>query len=313
MTKDEAHHSCRNDFERLLLWGQGLSVVDGDLDDVLIHAQELHDQVLTLLLRLGTAVLQGLSRDPSVLSQVMMEQCDDLRSLLETTEAMLREPESDEPARPYTPAGSDASEYGTTEVAEEITIYTDCLLDLSPALDNPALDINVGGSGEPPGQAKESFTVSSDEALIYCRRIRDRFEPLPKYLVERLAKANVNRATVLRDRRSRSAKPGILVTDDITESLFSSADYRLTDTTKSTAPSSSVFSSIAQPKATAREILGFNDNSSDATFASFSTTASAIGLGRPRVPPLPAMSGDGFDCPICSLHTIGVRNRKDWK
>jgi hypothetical protein len=88
---------------------------------------------------------------------------------------MLQESEPDKSAKPYTPSESDTSEYEATEILEEISIYVDCL-DLSPSLDNPALDIQVEGSDEPLTQVKESFTVSSEEALIYCRKIRDRFE-----------------------------------------------------------------------------------------------------------------------------------------
>src|SRR5204863_7195033 len=144
------------------------------------------------------------------------------------TESMLQEPESGESARPYTPSGSDASEYEVTEILEEISIYVDCLLDLSPSLDNPALDIQV--ADQPLTQAKESFTVSSTEGLIYCRKIRDRFEVLPKYLVERLAEANVLRAAVLREMRSRPTKHEAPISDDITENLFSTTDQRVTET-----------------------------------------------------------------------------------
>lgn len=311
VTKDEAHQRCRNEFERFFLWGQGLSIVDGDLDEVLAHSKELHFQVLSLLLRLGTVVLQGLSRDPTPSSQVLTEQCDDLRTLLDTTEAMLQDPQPNESARPYTPSESDASEYEATEILEEIAIYVDCLLDLSPSLDNPALDIQVEGSDEPPTQAKESFTVSSEEALIYCRKIRDRFEVLPKYLVERLAEANTLRAAALREMRSRSTKHEAPISDDITESLFSTTDHRVTETTKSTVPSSSIFSSIMSSRHV--PMLEFDDNASEATFASFATAASAISLGRPRVPPMPEIQGDGFNCPTCFLRITNVKTRNEWK
>ena len=321
MTKDEAHQRCRNEFERFFLWGQGLSIVDGDLDEVLAHSKELHFRVLSLLLRLGTVVLQGLSRDPVSSSQVLTEQCDDLRTLLDTAETMLQELEPDESARPYTPSESDASEYEATEILGEISIYVDCLLDLSPSLDNPALDIQVEGSDEPPMQAKESFTVSSEEALIYCRKIRDRFEVLPKYLVERLAEANVLRAAALREMRSRPTKHEAPISDDISESLFSTTDHRVTETTKSTAPSSSIFSSVMESSSRWSKasfsghipVLEFDDNASEATFASFSTTASAISLGRPRVPPMPEIRGDGFNCPICFSRVTNVKTRKEWK
>ena len=321
ITKDEAHQQYRNEFERFFLWGQGLSIVDGDLDEVLAYSKELHFRVLSLLLRLGAVVLQGLSRDPLPSSQVLTEQCDDLRTILDATETMLQELEPDESARPYTPSEADASEYEVTEILEETSIYVDCLLDLSPSLDNPALDVQVEASDERPTQAMESFTVASEEALIYCRKIRDRFEMLPKYLVERLAEKNVLRAAALREMRSRPTKHEAAIRDDITESLFSTTDPRFTETTKSTAPSSSVFSSVMKSSSRWSKaspsgqvpVLELDDNASEATFASFSTAASAISLGRPRVPPMPEIQGDGFNCTICFSRVTNVKSRKEWK
>ncbi len=285
--------------------------MDGDLDEVLAHSKELNFRVLSLLLRLGTVVLQGLSRDSVPSSQVLTEQRDDLRTLLDTTETLLQEPEPDESARPYTPSESDASEYEAMEILEEISIYVDCLLDLSPSLDNPAFDIQAETSDEPPTQSKESYTVSSEEALIYCRKIRDRFEVLPKYLVERLAEANVLRAIALREMRSQPTKHDAPINDNITESLFSTTDHRVTETTKSTGPSSSVFSKVSFSGHV--PVLEFDDNASEVTFASFSTAASAISLGRPRVPPIPEIQGDGFNCPICFSCVTNVKTRKEWK
>lgn len=316
MTKDGAHRQCRNDFERFFLWGQGLSVVDGNLDEVLAYSKELHFRVLTLLLRLGTVVLQGLSRDAILVSSGdLTGQCDDLRTLLDMTETiLLQEPESDDFAGLDALSDSDGSDYGTTEIVEEISIYVDCLLDLSPSLDNPVLDIQVEGSDEPSTQDKESFNVSSEEALIYCRKIRDRFEALPKFLAERLAEANVLRAATLRDMRSQPIKYEVPVNDGFTESLFSATDQRLTEGSKSTVPSSSIFSShVDSSSMWSKKQVDFDDNTSDATFASFSSATSAAGQGRPRVPPMPESEGNGFDCPICLLRVTNVKSRKTWK
>lgn len=310
MTNDEVHQRCRNEFERFFLWGQGLSIVEGDLDEVLAHSKELRFQVLSLLLRLGTAVLQGLSGYLVSSSQVLIEQYDDLRTLLDTTESMLQEPELDESVEPYPLSESDASEYETIEILEEISIYVDCLLDLSPSLDNPAIDIQVERSDEPPTLAKESFTVSSEKALIYCRKIRDRFEALPKYLVERLAEANVLRATAIREMRSQPTKLEAPISDNITESLFSTTDHRITETTKSTVLSS-IFSKTSFSEHV--PVLEFDDNVSEITFASFSTAASAISLGHPRVPPMPKIQENGFNCPICFSFVTNVKTRKEWK
>ncbi len=310
VTKDEAYRPCLNKSERFFLWGQGLSIVEGDLDEALAYSKELHFRVLSLLVRLGTVVLQGRSRDPAPSLQVLAGICDDLRSLLDMAESMLQEPEPEEPIGPSSPTESEASVMGAIEVVEEMSVYVDCLLDLSAALDNPALDIQVEGPDEPLVQDAESFVVASEEAMIYCRKIRDRFEDLPKYLVERLAEASVFRAAALRELRLRPTKYAVLGSEDIAESLFSSTDHRATETTKSTAPSSSVFSSVPKPRAALPE---FDDTISEATFASYSTAASFTNPARRRAPPMPEIQGDGFNCPICLLFVTNVRTRNEWK
>lgn len=310
---DGGHQRCQNELERFFLWGQGLSVVDGQLDEILAHSEELHFRVLSLLLRLGTVILDSLSGDQSPQSMVLSEQCDDLRILLDTTQAKLQESEP-ELIRSDTLSVSDTSEYGLEDILEDITTYVDCLLDLAPSLDNPALDMPVENLDR--SSTKETFAVSSEEAAIYCRRIRDRFISLPKYIVERLAEANVIRAAVLWSARSRNEFSATAADAKSfpSESLFSTIDRGVTNTTKSTAPSSSVFSSLLK-QVTRRPtaISQFSDNASKTTFASFSTAQSAINQGRLRVPPIPELEGDSFVCPICYKRVIGVVSRKAWK
>ncbi|KAI0169623.1 Metallo-dependent phosphatase-like protein [Hypoxylon sp. FL1284] len=314
-TDQDESNQCRNEFERFFLWGQGLSILDGDLDEALSRSKEVRFCVLSLLLRLGTAVHEGLSRNLLASPQIL-EQCESLETLLNASEMVLQEMESGESIRPNTPSDSDRSEVETADIITEMSIYIDCLLDLAPVLENPALDIDVDDSGEPPTQIfQEAYTVSSGEALIYCRKIRDRFEALPKYLVERLAEANVLRAEGLREIRSQRDKPETTSPDDITDSLFSTADHRLTETTGSTSQPSSTFSSVfsltKRPKV---EIPILDDDyKSVASFASFSTAESSAALGRPRVPPMPEDDGNGFICPICTNNITDVKSRKEWK
>ncbi|KAH8805291.1 hypothetical protein F5884DRAFT_680856, partial [Xylogone sp. PMI_703] len=246
-TATDAGKRCHNERERFFLWGQGLSVIEGDLDEILAHSKELHFQVHYLLLRLGTVIRDRLSRDrESILpSNVLTEQCDHLRILLDATESLLEDPDS-EPINSDTISDSDVSEYEVLDIIDDISAYIDCLLDLASSLDNPAWDIQVENQDEHSAQEKESFDASCEEVLIYCRRIRDRFESLPKYLVERLAEANVLRAAALRALREQQSKLEAETNDDFTESLFSSSLPQVTDTTKSTVPSSSIFSSVME-------------------------------------------------------------------
>lgn len=312
-TEAEVYQRCRNEFERLFLWGQGLAVPDGDLDEKLAFSKELHFQVLSLLWRLGTVTLQCLSRTAAPPSSSLAAQCEDLQSLLNTTEGLLHETDPPNGAdRPQTPTGSDISDHDMVDLIEEVSIYVDCLLDLTSSLDNPARDLSLEDLHEPSTSPKETFQVSSEEALIYSRRIRDRFKGLPKYLVERLAEANTMRAAALRERRSQPTKGNIPADDGITESLFSTTDHGVT---KSTVTSTSFFPSTIQSSSawSRTEPLPIDDAVSEATFASFSTTASALGMGRPRVPPMPETQDGVAHCPICLLHIPHIQTRKNWK
>ncbi|KAM6528939.1 Serine/threonine-protein phosphatase PP1-gamma catalytic subunit [Fusarium falciforme] len=321
--QDEASRTCQNELERFLLWCQGLGVADGRLDEVLSRSKELHRQVLSLLLRLGTALLQAMSQVPGLPSQFQLDDCDHLRTMLDVVDTMLEDTDSDRHVRAATPSGSETSDHGLMDIMEEISVYIDCLLDLAPALDNPAFDILPDDPEEPLSGVKESFTTSCEEALIYCRKIRDRFDALPKYLVERLAEANVVRASRIREMQCQARDKETAANDGITESLFSGKRPPVTETTKSSAAGPSVFSSVlassskwsTQSASAGRHVslADFDDNISEATFASFSTTASSIAMGRPRMPPMPDMQDDGFDCTVCLLHLTDVTTRKKWK
>ncbi|KAM7195048.1 Metallo-dependent phosphatase-like protein [Rhypophila sp. PSN 637] len=303
------YQQFRNEFERLFLWGQGLSVAGGDLDEKLASSKELNFGVLSLLLRLGTVTLQCLSQDAAAPSSSLAAQCEGLQSILNTTEALLQETEPDEAERPYTPTGSDISDYDIADLIEEMSVYVDCLLDLSSSLDNPVRDLPAEDLHEASTSPKEIFNVSSEEALIYCRRIRDRFQALPKYLLERLAEANTLRAAALRERRSRPTKRDIFTDDNITESLFSTTDRGVTKTTRST-----ILSMQSSSLWSRTEPLSVDDDAvSEATFASFSTTASALGMGRPRVPPMPEAQDGKIHCSICLLHIPNVQTTRNWK
>ncbi|KAJ3463453.1 hypothetical protein MRS44_008239 [Fusarium solani] len=300
-SQDEACRMCQNELERFTLWCQGLGVTDGRLDQTLLHSKELRHQVLSLFLHLGTAVLQVTPHVSAKLSQLPLHECDHLRNLLHGVKAMLGESNSIQDERPDTPSGSDTSDYGLVETLEEVSAYIDCLLDLAPALDNPALGFQTDNPEEVPLDAKESITVSCKEALIYCRKIRDRFDGLPKYLVERLAEANVGGAANIRKMRCQATEKETLANDDTNESLFSGRRPQITETINSSVPHPSVFSSTLASSSKwlaplASDFARLDDNASEATFASFSTTGSSIDMGRPRVPPMPDVQENGFDC-----------------
>ncbi|KAF4438425.1 Serine/threonine-protein kinase hal4 [Fusarium austroafricanum] len=315
---------CHNDTERFFLWAEGLSVTQGHLDKSLSRCRELKHETLSLLLQLGTAVLDGLNHDSMLLTGDLTDKCDDLRNLLDTTEYIIQEtdPEIGKDVSSYAQSDSDTSFFGLGEIFEDVSIYIDCLLDLAPSLDNPAFDFDADLTNEgPTTEVKEHYSVSSEQALIYCRKIRDRFESLPKSIVERLAEANVRRVTMLASLQAEPQKPEPDLNDNMTENLFSVTDRRFAETMTSTIPTSSIVPSeiescsvFSQSFVSAQPHFVEEEEQYDLeTFATFSTTESSNSHGRPKVPPMPESSGNGIICPICFLNITNVQTRREWK
>ena len=209
---------------------------------------------------------------------------------------------------------SEVSEEDFAELLDDVALYTDCLMDLTPALENPAPDIS---SNDKEAVPFESFKASSALALTFCRRIRDRFPLLDVTLVERLAEANSRRSQRIQVRVRDAPKPLSLRKDTVSaassEPNFSEAGPDYSVTTKSSFISGSLFDKEAP---TQRRASDRDDNASQTTFASFSTSFSVEDrLGRPRVPPLPegAAKGEPFDCNVCNREIRNVRNRQAWK
>ncbi|KAH8683773.1 hypothetical protein BGZ61DRAFT_480797 [Ilyonectria robusta] len=345
-----------HELRRLYLWGDGFSVEEGHLDEILTNASELRHNVLSLLFQLSRVLssefdrvvgldksqLQGLSEDMADLGR-MQEQ---VGLTLQDSSATQMNPSAD-----WDSVSDSRSSDTGQENLEDISTYIDCLMDLSQAVEHPAMDL-FDDPDEESQQEAELFDVSTPQALSYCRKIRDRFPNLPRYLVERLGELNAERALCIsRAEAARDLEPGTVrisdkaeggldnksITNPPTESLFSSTNPRLTETTKSTMPTESSLSAspyhpegvkghlapsaaamIARSKKPAMKpllSLDFDDTASVATFASYSTTASALSQGRPRIPPLPeaAETSGTFDCPACWRGLRGPMTRTQWK
>jgi hypothetical protein len=208
---------------------------------------------------------------------------------------------------------SDTSEGDFAEAMEEISSFTDCLMDLAPALEHPAIDMEFIEETS----TVEAFQVSSTVAANYCRRIRDRFPHLDIRIVERLAEANQIRSERLKElcaRNEETVKKEFEVPEDVSEPLFSRSGGKQTETTKSTHISESIFS-VDQIRDFGVSKEDYDDAASQTTFATFSTTFSKTGQGILRVPPMPesARSGQPFKCIACGKMLHSVRNRRVWK
>lgn len=199
------------------------------------------------------------------------------------------------------------------EILDDLATFVDCLMDLTPALEHPATDQDFQSRQTRP---TESFNVSSALAANYCRKIRDRFADLDVKLLERLGEANALRTQRIQQR----LRPSIEVVkeelgldvDPESEPMFSETGYKFTETTKSTYQATRPSESIFDRPVRNMEDVGIADILSQATFASFSTTSSSKGQGRPRVPPLPVEAGsrETFRCVACGNELLAMRTRR---
>ncbi|KAH7159535.1 hypothetical protein B0J13DRAFT_108997 [Dactylonectria estremocensis] len=345
-----------HELRRLYLWGDGFSVEEGHLDEILTNASELRHTVLSLLFQLSRVLSSEFDRvvglDKSQLQGLSGDMAD-LRRMQEQVGLTLQDSgtsQASPSADSDSVSDSRSSDMGQ-ENLEDISTYIDCLMDLSQAVEHPAMDL-FDDPDEESQQEAELFDVSTPQALSYCRKIRDRFPLLPGYLVERLGELNAERALCIsRAEAARHLEPSTVgisdkaegdldnnsIIDPPTESLFSSTNPRLTETTKSTMQTESSLSAppypsegvkghlapsaagmISRSKKAAMKpplSLDFDDTASLATFASYSTTASALSQGRPRIPPVPegAETSGMFDCPACWRGLRGPMTRVQWK
>ncbi|KAI9155558.1 Zinc finger protein [Paramyrothecium foliicola] len=348
----------KDELRRLYLWGEGFSVEEGHLDEILTRSSELRHNVLSLFLQLSRVLSSEIRRVVSLQEEGQQQSSTpgltDLVRIQEQVTLFLQTSESLQ--MNLFPDSDAASEFQASDTGEDIiddiSTYIDCLMDLSQAIEHPAMGL-FDDQEESSQHDIEVFDVATPQALMYCRKIRDRFPKLDKYMVERLGTLNADRAFQISSAQlmhnqilEMSEIPEILdencenrtVTDPPSESLFSNTNPHLTDTTKSTTKQSSSFSasisSIADlnRQSTAPDISGslerskshskrvetvpgFDDTESIVTFASYSTTASAAMEGRPRVPPLPegADTSGTFDCPACWRELRGPMSRDQWK
>lgn len=331
LARTRCSRRLHSELERYFLWGDGFSASQGYLDEILAKSTELRQAVLSSLYELGKVVKDDLLRvannavrdkqhDDSAES-VMRELAQsglakELQRLLDETASLLDTPEAMTDFESLSDDGS--TRYDLDDVLDDVAIYIDCLMDLSLALENPAVDL------EPRDQAHqdiEVFDVSTPQELTFCRRIRDRFPKMRKFLVERLSRANSARATKLQALREVALEEVEVVCEpeesiyDPSEQIFSESDPRMTVTsgTYSSQRSQSIFD---RPLRFSRTPGRSRNIAEDAqSFASFSTSYSAITEGRPRVPPLPdeAVDGQSFRCLACHQTLSGITTRNQWK
>ena len=330
-----AKHSRRlhSELERFFLWGDCFSASDGRLDEVLSKSSELRHTVLSTLYELGKVVKDSLLRVFDVSSRSEgpdgsaesvstdhAQVAGELQRLLEKTATVLDAPEATTDFESLSDDGF--RRYDLDEILNDIAVYIDCLMDLSLALESPVVDLEHGDNSH---QEVETFDVSSSRAAAFCRRIRDRFPNVPKFLIERLGETNAARVVQLEALQERVAEQEqVKVTSEpeessyqISEQILSASQPRTTTTSDPywTQQSDSIFEMPQLVPLMSRKTVDPEESRSYATFASFSTSFSAISEGRRRVPPLPEEAADGrpFTCLACHQTLTGITSRAAWK
>ncbi|KAL2691422.1 hypothetical protein Neosp_001807 [[Neocosmospora] mangrovei] len=135
LASTEQSRQLRNESERLFLWGDGVSVVDGRLDKALTPSSELYQTTLSALFELGKVINDDLTKavaptglaDPPAGSR-------ELQLLLKQASAILDEPSATGDSESL--SDEETGPYSLEDVLYDMGIYIDCLMDLSLALEN---------------------------------------------------------------------------------------------------------------------------------------------------------------------------------
>lgn len=174
--------------DTIALWSDGYGIQRGSMDEVLAKSRDLRRATLKTLTSIANTLLDRLI--PLTLAHISSEQLDNLKVKLTATisEALYAMHEATNNAEDDSDASSDGdpeSEHddSISEVAEDLKIDAQCLMELDPLFTNPVLDLSWH---------KEHQLQALDWApeKAYCYKVQQRFPSAESSLVERLGKAN---------------------------------------------------------------------------------------------------------------------------
>lgn len=302
----------RKQLERLYLWGSGHSVQDGYLDRLLSQSQELKQIVLARFYETGTLLHERLI--PRIMLETEIQAFsrthEELGRHLNTALYLLEDTHEDINIDSKDGNGNDLLD-DIPELFEELKTIIDCLMDLSIIIDDLPIeaDAKVGAIG-----LDDTFEVSSPDALVYCRKIRDQFPSLPHKLVQRLGEANAIRSKFISKRNIQLEKGGDADTLSYAPTGSEVPSEDLMSSSRPTAGSSSIKSSLVESTFERKLRTISEDTRSVISFASLNTTVHGTNSGKRRVPPLPSLPSIGgpFECPFC-FDKLNITDRSKWK
>lgn len=310
----------RDELERLHLWGDGLSVLDGHLDETLSQSPELRQAVIARLYEMGSLIHHTLL--PAFLPEhdipAFLVHYKELGLHLVTASLEIGE-DGNFPSNDI--VGSDTILDDLPAVFEELQALVDCLMDLSLVLDDVP---NSGGTNPGTVESTKLFEVSSPEALLYCHSIRNEYPRLPQKIVERLGEVNAIRSTLIISMTNNQQQKS---DEDVSEIGPGSKKWRrsarlaLPKAPESISSRPNIATSSNARQLPAKSLLNdplptASENSStgykDVTFNTFAPMKSK---DDQQVPPLPpgASLGQPFNCPLCSTHLINITHLSQWE
>ncbi|KAF2145963.1 uncharacterized protein K452DRAFT_304964 [Aplosporella prunicola CBS 121167] len=300
---ENQQNTILREHKAFILWGDGFGIDEGELETVFRQSRRLRHRTLQLLSTTGK-LLYKLAAPLLALTEAPTH--SELPSLLEEVKISIphQYDDSDDSDDSDDPKNLEIislfSEKEISETLEDLKNYVQCLIELSPSLENPAKD---------PGwneavRAVEQKTTSSISQMpgcdVYSRLIQDRFPKAPTELIEMLGTLNWNRFLRLQSLRDLHASKLSGMSDD-ESGLESEEEFQELGSRKSglakTFHDSGLGTSVPAKSAYAP-----------------STTTSVLEGAAVRVPPLPEKGKMGlpFTCDACGK-TVIIRERRIWK
>ncbi|KAK4691720.1 hypothetical protein P7C71_g5341, partial [Lecanoromycetidae sp. Uapishka_2] len=330
--KEPQKQALRDAFGKFYFWGDGFYPFDGRLDEILANSNRLRNRVLLVLIDIGELLchektglfaLIGKTFDDDKLNHQRQE----VRALIEGIHESLDDASG---SGSESDSGSDVSEAGSLleDIISDLRSRNQCLFDLSGSLERPAADADLE---EIRHTDISNFKVSGP-AEVWTRKIVDNYPEIDVTLAERLGEANWQRyqrvSKKLDDAEPFEDKSESEDTDDESDRVGDLPEF--TETTKSSADPSSIFSSVGRQTNTTGTSVSKNDFDysfplarkrriakdlrSQATYTSVVTNDQGE-RGWLKIPAMPKAVGLGksFRCTVCGDKQKDIINQTTWK
>lgn len=327
--------------QRLRLWGNNFDAREGGLDECLVGADEMKEDLLPLLLRLADTLVellrlldlgQGLQDVCSRIEDLRMQVFDviDAPVIGDSTENMCGDTSSSGSTDGSSSSGSDISSDGEAfkleQLIEDLEMHIVLLYRLGPVLYDPA-DKAPGALDYPRGAIYDqpNGSLLSNTAGPRILKIVDTYRSIDRNFARRLGEANEIRYNRLREARDK-AKLQSYESDtecsdenssEVIEQQFSSPSQAPTRQTPTefTAPSTELSSIFDKPQTrTPTSIKIAPKPAASVTSFAPSLVSESTPSQKRGIPQIPNNNGllEVFDCTICGSRLSNVSNSAAW-